>query len=51
MKETEEIMGMIKEEGAAYFARERGNKVEVGLYLAASLVDQFLLSFGFLLRM
>ena len=33
MKETEEIMGMIKEEGAAYFARERGNKVEVGLYL------------------
>ena len=24
---------MIKEEGAAYFARERGNKVEVGLYL------------------
>ena len=28
MKETEEIMGMIKEEGAAYFARERGNKVE-----------------------
>ena len=26
-------MGMIKEEGAAYFARERGNKVEVGLYL------------------
>lgn len=33
MKETDEIMGMIKEEGAAYFARERGNKVEVGLYL------------------
>ena len=28
MKETEEIMGMIKEEGAAYFARERGNKVD-----------------------
>ena len=33
MKETDEIMGMIKEEGAAYFARGRGNKVEVGLYL------------------
>ena len=33
MKETDEIMGMIKEEGVAYFARERGNKVEVGLYL------------------
>ena len=33
MKETDEIMGMIKEEGAAYFARERGNKVEVGIYL------------------
>ena len=33
MKETDEIMGMIKEEGAAYFAGERGNKVEVGLYL------------------
>ena len=33
MKETDEIMGLIKEEGAAYFARERGNKVEVGIYL------------------
>ena len=33
MKETDEIMGLIKEEGVAYFERERGNKVEVGLYL------------------
>ena len=39
MKETEEIMGMIKEEGAAYFARERGNKVEVGLYLGMKKKD------------
>ena len=33
MKETDEILGKIKEEGAAYFAKDRGNKVEVGLYL------------------
>ena len=33
MKETDEILGKIKEEGAAYFAKDRGSKVEVGLYL------------------
>ena len=33
MKETEEILGLIKEEGAAYFTKDRGGKVEVGLYL------------------
>ena len=33
MKETDEILGLIKEEGAAYFTKDRGGKVEVGLYL------------------
>ena len=33
MKETDEILGLIKEEGAAYFTNDRGGKVEVGLYL------------------
>lgn len=33
MKETDEILGLIKEEGAAYFTKDRGDKVEVGLYL------------------
>ena len=33
MQETDEILGLIKEEGAAYFTKDRGGKVEVGLYL------------------
>ena len=33
MKETDEILGLIKEEGATYFTKDRGGKVEVGLYL------------------
>ena len=33
MKQTDEILGLIKEEGAAYFTKDRGGKVEVGLYL------------------
>ena len=52
MKETEEIMGMIKEEGAAYFARERGNKVEVGLYLEHIIpTRKILLQCAFLLSL
>lgn len=33
MIETEEIMGMIKQDGPAYFSKERNHKIEVGIYL------------------
>ena len=54
MKETDEIMGMIKEEGVAYFERERGNKVEVGLYLehicfSMDIISEFILLISILL--
>lgn len=40
MKDTDELMGMIKQHGATYFSKEKNFNIEVGIYLECLMEDK-----------